>query len=61
MNENSGLYISKTQEEFKNLLNKGNKIIINPHIQFNTRPYSETSGSFLFTFESKEFSYTKIN
>ena len=61
MNENSGLYISKTQEEFKNLLNKGNKIIIIPHIQFNTRPYSETSGSFLFTFERKEFSYTKIN
>ena len=59
MNENSNLL--KTPEEFKIHLNSGDKIIINPHIQFNTRPYSETSGNFLFTFESKEFSYTKIN
>ena len=59
MNENSNLW--KTPEEFKIHLNSGDKIIINPHIQFNTRPYSETSGNFLFTFESKEFSYTKIN
>ena len=59
MNENSNLL--KTPEDLKNHFNSGDKIIINPHIQFNTRPYSETSGSFLFTFESKEFSYTKIN
>ena len=59
MNENSNLL--KTPEDFKNNFNSGDKIIINPHIQFNTRPYSETSGNFLFTFESKEFSYTKIN
>ncbi|MBR2106104.1 MAG: hypothetical protein IJ937_02420, partial [Treponema sp.] len=41
-NENANLL--KTPEDFKNHFNSGDKIIIIPHIQFNTRPYSETSG-----------------
>lgn len=57
----SNLYILKSADEFKQLLNKGNKIIFQPHIQFNTEPYSEDSGNFIIPLGNFEFDWTKIN
>ena len=57
----SNLYVWKTKEEFKQSLNKGNKIIFQPHIQFNTEPYSEEAGNFVINLDKFEFAWTKIN
>jgi hypothetical protein len=57
----SNLYILKSADEFKQLLNKGNKIIFQPHIQFNTEPYSEDSGNFIINLGNFEFEWSKIN
>ena len=55
------LYVLKSADEFKQFLNKGNKIIFQPHIQFNIGSYSETSGNFIINLGNFEFDWTKIN
>lgn len=58
-NDSNILY--KSAEEFINELNKGEKINFTAHFQFNTEPYSETSGNFIISLGSYTFDWKKIN